>query len=382
MDSGSHAYPSPRREAVPGNSRVHGSPTSSVMTPTRHRDPRRFRPAGRQARAAADRQQNVRRAFRSFPLHELPLEARTINPFTLYENQLAGGRVMLLPTLAVAAGRAARARPAGAPPGRSRNTEPSGGPPAGRSFRHVLGRPADHRMRSLFSWVRSGCEPVRCGVPRVAASHRTSLDNGLGTHGIRPGLHRGDPAATGSSPNRSVASTESGSSGWRPGSIIWLDLRRAARLPGEEIPFLANRGGEALRALVAACILDHNDIATLAARSIEGEASPGAASRLGGCDDSPYRASRSGHQPSKLLGTRCTGVGNPWLTCSSSHAFPPCGQAAAEGRTRHLHRHRRVVSGAGSKIVLGQGARLSGAGPNARRAATRTGHSGAIKYLS
>ena len=36
-----------------------------------------------------------------------------------------------------------------------------------------------------------------------------------------------------------------------------------------EIPFLANRGGEALRALVAACILDHNDIATLAL-SIEG----------------------------------------------------------------------------------------------------------------
>ena len=31
-----------------------------------------------------------------------------------------------------------------------------------------------------------------------------------------------------------------------------------------EIPFLANRGGEALRALVAACVLDHNDIATLA----------------------------------------------------------------------------------------------------------------------
>src|SRR5262249_14818874 len=36
-----------------------------------------------------------------------------------------------------------------------------------------------------------------------------------------------------------------------------------------EIPFLANRGGEALRALVAACVLDHNDIATLAL-SIEG----------------------------------------------------------------------------------------------------------------
>ena len=31
-----------------------------------------------------------------------------------------------------------------------------------------------------------------------------------------------------------------------------------------KIPLLANRGGEALRALVAGCILDHNDIATLA----------------------------------------------------------------------------------------------------------------------
>ena len=44
-----------------------------------------------------DRQQNVRRAFRSFPLHELPLAARTINPFALYEAHLAGGRIALLP---------------------------------------------------------------------------------------------------------------------------------------------------------------------------------------------------------------------------------------------------------------------------------------------
>ncbi len=44
-----------------------------------------------------DRQQNVRRAFRSFPLHELPLSSRTINPFALYESYIAGGRVLLLP---------------------------------------------------------------------------------------------------------------------------------------------------------------------------------------------------------------------------------------------------------------------------------------------
>ena len=36
-----------------------------------------------------------------------------------------------------------------------------------------------------------------------------------------------------------------------------------------EIPYLTNRGGEALRAVVAACVLDHDDITTLAF-SIEG----------------------------------------------------------------------------------------------------------------
>ena len=37
----------------------------------------------------------------------------------------------------------------------------------------------------------------------------------------------------------------------------------------EQIPYLTNRGGEALRALVTACVLDHDDITTLAV-SIEG----------------------------------------------------------------------------------------------------------------
>ena len=50
-----------------------------------------------------DRQQNVRRAFRSFPLHELPASTRTINPFALYETYLAGGRVVLLPFYIMAA---------------------------------------------------------------------------------------------------------------------------------------------------------------------------------------------------------------------------------------------------------------------------------------
>ncbi len=50
-----------------------------------------------------DRQQNVRRAFRSFPLHELPTSSRTINPYNLYETFLSGGRVALLPVFVIGA---------------------------------------------------------------------------------------------------------------------------------------------------------------------------------------------------------------------------------------------------------------------------------------
>ena len=50
-----------------------------------------------------DRQQNVRRAFRSFPLHELPLAQRTINPYTFYETYLSRGRIVFLPVLMIGA---------------------------------------------------------------------------------------------------------------------------------------------------------------------------------------------------------------------------------------------------------------------------------------
>ena len=51
-----------------------------------------------------DRQQNVRRAFRSFPLHELPLAQRTINPYAFYETYLSRGRIVLSPLLLLGAG--------------------------------------------------------------------------------------------------------------------------------------------------------------------------------------------------------------------------------------------------------------------------------------
>ena len=69
-----------------------------------------------------------------------------------------------------------------------------------------------------------------------------------------------------------------------------------------EIPFLANRGGEALRALVAACILDHNDIATLAL-SIEGlkRVLAHAADGTPGPEKAPAGPARPGRQPPQAL---------------------------------------------------------------------------------
>ncbi|MGL5095483.1 MAG: hypothetical protein ACRDD1_07840, partial [Planctomycetia bacterium] len=44
-----------------------------------------------------DRENNVRRAFGTYPLHDVPASSRTINLFTLYDSYLARGQVLLLP---------------------------------------------------------------------------------------------------------------------------------------------------------------------------------------------------------------------------------------------------------------------------------------------
>ena len=140
------------------------------------------------------------------------------------------------------------------------------------SLRYLLGRPAQdppNAQACLHGFALAAC-PVRRRVPGPAAA------DGAAGHRRRVARWRptsttsAPPARTGSSPSRFAAST---SSGWN-GSARWLDRFGWTfdELPAyllREIPYLANRGGEALRALVAACVLDHDDIATLAL-SIEG----------------------------------------------------------------------------------------------------------------
>jgi hypothetical protein len=121
-----------------------------------------------------------------------------------------------------------------------------------------------------------------------------------------------------------------------------------------EIPFLANRGGEALRALVAACVLDHDDIATLAL-SIEGL----------------KRVLAHAADPSQEPGVLPVGLPEPIISlralwhpvhrCRRPVAelfdlpcFPAYDPAQQRRIARYLRRHRRAVRG-WFKVVLGQG---------------------------
>ena len=122
-----------------------------------------------------------------------------------------------------------------------------------------------------------------------------------------------------------------------------------------EIPYLANRGGEALRAVVAACILDHDDIATLAL-SIEGlkavmeYACDGRqdARKLPRVLPDPIVNLRTLWHPVSRRGKR------PLADLFDLPCFPSYDAAARRRIVSYLRRHRRSTRG-WIKVVLGQG---------------------------
>lgn len=121
-----------------------------------------------------------------------------------------------------------------------------------------------------------------------------------------------------------------------------------------EIPFLANRGGEALRALVTACILDHDDIATLAL-SIEGLKRVLAQA----ADPSNEPKKFPAGLPDPVVSLRA--LWHPVHRCRRPVAdlfelpcFPTYDRAQQRRIVRYLRRHRRAVRG-WIKVVLAQG---------------------------
>jgi hypothetical protein len=304
-----------------------------------------------------DRQQNVRRAFRSFPLHELPLAARTINPFALYESYLAGGRVMLIPVrLALVVCRAVV----------------TGFRSIYRVVHEILHPHVDHqrlipsdtywaalrkihRMRKpVFMgslWLRARFDVEYLGLPLPTAPAGNASQSLMETDLDYIGATRRDRIIAEQVRHQHQTRLE-----W---VARWLDRFGWTfdRLPlylAEEVPFLANRGGEALRALVAVCILDHDDIATLAL-SIEG------LKRL------MRHAADAAQNPRKLPRELPESVVNlralwhpvhrckrPTTDLFELPCFPPYNTMERRRILRYLRRHRGAVKG-WVKVVLGQG---------------------------
>lgn len=304
-----------------------------------------------------DRQQNVRRAFRSFPLHELPLSSRTINPFALYEAYVAGGRVMLLPFHVMGA----VARALGL---------------AIRSVYRVVGEilhprvdqddsvPADtywaalrkiHRMRKpVFMgslWLRARFDVEYLGLPLPTAPANIAAESVMEADLDYIGATRQDRIIAEQVRREHQVRLE-----W---TARWL--RRFGwsfdELPGylaAEVPYLVNRGGEALRALVAACVLDHDDIATLAL-SIEG------LTRVmeHAADPSQNPAVLPPGLPEPVVSLRALWHPVHRIRRPVVSLFELPGFAAHDARQRRwilefFRRHRRTVRG-WIRVVLGQG---------------------------
>ena len=306
-----------------------------------------------------DRQQNVRRAFRSFPLHELPLAARTINPYAFYEAHLAGGRIALLPfTLArglgwaVVLGIRAIYRVVHEilhPQVDRQQIVPSDTYWAALRKIHRMRKPVF--MGSL--WLRARFDVEYLGLPLPTAPPGIAAESLMETDLDYIGATRQD---------RIIAEQVRRQHQQRLEWVLrWLDrfgwtFDELPAYLAREIPFLANRGGEALRALVAACILDHNDIATLALS-------------IGGLKRVMAHAADSSQDPNKIPGGLPDPVVNlrrlwhpvhrckrPVTDLFELPCFPAYNAAQRRAILRYLRRHRRVVRG-WIKVVLGQGDR-------------------------
>ena len=307
--------------------------------------------------ARRDREQNVRRAFRSFPLHDLPLSTRTINPFAIYHLHFAGGRMLLFPiTLARTAGLLVFHGLAGVRALVREILQPQ--------IDRERAIPADtylsalrkiHRMRkpifmsSLWLRARFDVEYVGLALPTApealaaTALMETDLDYIRAT--------RRDRIVAEHARRLHKKRLE-----WER---LWLKrfgftFEGLGEYLAAEIPYLANRGGEALRALTAACVLDHDDIATLAL-SIEAleRVMTWAADRK----NDPTKLPPDLPEPVLRLRRLWRPVHRVRRPNADLFALPCFSKVEdpARGRVlRYLRRHRRVVRG-WIKVVLGQG---------------------------
>ena len=274
-----------------------------------------------------DREQNVRKAFRSFPLHELPLAQRTINPYVFYDRYLSRGRIVFFPFI-VAAGlfKSAVIAVRGIYKGVLEVLDPRV-----TQDREV---PADtywaalrkiHRMRkpafigSLRLAARFDVEYL--GLPLPTAPETIAAESLMEKDLDFIGASRQDRIIAEQTRRNHLRRLE-----WINRWLVRFDWS-FDRLPSylaREIPYLSDRGGEALWALVAAWVLDHDDVATLSF-SIEAPDGPHGIRREPRTPTSRRfpPASRTRWSTSGGSGIRSTGPAANGPSFSTCHASRP-----------------------------------------------------------
>lgn len=304
-----------------------------------------------------DREQNVRRAFRSFPLHDLPLSARTINLFALYHAYLSGGRMLLLPlVLARTAGglvfhglRGVQAlvREILQPQVDRQRAIPADTYLSALRKIHRMRKPIF--MSSLWLRARFDVEYVGLALPTAPEALAATSLMEVDLEYIR--ATRRDRIVAEHARRLHKKRLE-----WEQ---LWLNrfgftFEGLGEYLAAEIPYLANRGGEALRALTAACVLDHDDIATLAL-SIEAldRVIAWSADRKNDATKLPPGL------PDPVLSLRrlwrpVHRVKRPEADLFKLPCFAPVDDLARRRVLRYLRRHHRIIRG-WVKVVLGQG---------------------------
>ncbi|MGL4461325.1 MAG: hypothetical protein ACRC1K_04165, partial [Planctomycetia bacterium] len=212
-----------------------------------------------------DRENNVRRAFGTYPLHDVPASSRTINLFTLYDSYLARGQVLLLPFRLVggifrlaAFGCKALVRAVDDLVKQRVDDFADVDDPFPVALRKI------HRMRKpVFMeslWLRAECDVEYLGwtlpgVPAPKSSH-TLVEKDLQFIGAT----RRDRLAA------EKLRVEMGArlywtSQWL--ELLGLDHHRLPDYLRRRCPHLASRSAEVTRAVVMAAVVDHDDLYTL-----------------------------------------------------------------------------------------------------------------------
>jgi hypothetical protein len=305
----------------------------------------------------SDREQNLRGAFRSLPLHRAPISQRTINVFHLYESFLAKGKLLVLPFrilwwtirgVGYAFVRIARVtREILHPTVSVAPGEPDDSYQAAVRKIHRMRKPAF--MESLRLRAQFDVEYLGLALPTVPISVGSDSLMEVDLDFIGASRHERVMADRFREEQRARISRVSrwlGELGWGFDGI--------AETLSRDLPHLLDRRAEVIRALVTAWVADHDDVATLGT-SID--AIRRVVSYAAVASSDPRKLPEGLPEPPASgvpLWHRVREVRRPIAEVLDLPCLPAVEGEARARVVRYLRRHQRALKG-WTRILRGQG---------------------------